>query len=173
MENLLDLSRLDAGIAALAMAPHDAGDLAAAAAAAHAPAAERKGIPLSVRRPDRPLTLACDRQRVELALSNLVANAVKFTPPGGRVEVSVDEVPGAGVVRFSVRDDGPGIDADELPLIFDRFFRGRNATADGAGLGLAIARSVAVAHGGDLTVESTPSTGSLFRLELPAVQPAS
>jgi signal transduction histidine kinase len=172
VENLLDLSRLDAGIAALAMAPHDAGDLAAAAAAGHAAAAERKGIALSVRRPDRPLTLTCDRQRVELALSNLVANAVKFTPPGGRVEVSADENPGAGVVRFSVRDNGPGIEAAELPLIFDRFFRGRGATADGAGLGLAIARSVAVAHGGNLAVESAPGTGSLFCLDLPAVQPA-
>jgi signal transduction histidine kinase len=172
VENLLDLSRLDAGIAALAIAPHDAGDLAAGAVAGHAAAAERKGIPLAVRRPDRPLTLACDRQRVELALSNLVANAVKFTPPGGRIEVSVDEVPGAGIVRFSVRDNGPGIDAAELPLIFERFFRGRGATADGAGLGLAIARSVAVAHGGDLTVESAQGAGSLFRLDLPAVQPA-
>ncbi|MCX7029919.1 MAG: HAMP domain-containing sensor histidine kinase [Spirochaetes bacterium] len=179
VENLLDLSRLDAGIATLALASHDAGDLAAGAAAGHSALAERRGISLEVRRPEKPLAFVCDRQRVELALSNLVANAVKFTQPGGRVQVAVEEVPadgaagpGTGLVRFSVRDDGSGIDAAELPRIFERFFRGRGATADGAGLGLAIARSVAIAHGGDLTVESAPGAGSLFRLDLPAAQPA-
>jgi signal transduction histidine kinase len=181
VENLLDLSRLDAGIAALTIATHDAGDLLVSAVGGHSASAERKGIALEVRRPDRPLAFACDRQRVELALSNLVANAVKFTQPGGRVEASVDEVPAegaadkdgpaTGLVRFTVRDCGPGIDAAELPRIFERFFRGRNATADGAGLGLAIAHSVAVAHGGTLTVESAPGAGSLFRLDLPASPP--
>ena len=168
VENLLDLSRLDAGIAALALADHDAGDLAAAAAAPHAGAAERKGIALHVARPDRRIALACDRQRMELALSNLVANAVKFTQPGGRVEVGVGEA-AHGTVRFSVQDDGPGIEAAELPRIWERFFRGRNAGAEGAGLGLAIARSVTVAHGGDIRVESAPGRGSRFLLELPAV----
>jgi signal transduction histidine kinase len=181
VENLLDLSRLDAGIAVLALESHDAGDLLAGATAGHASSAERKGIALEVRRPEKPLAIVCDRQRVELALSNLVANAVKFTQPGGRVEASVEEVPAGGIadrdgsngpaavlVRFTVRDNGPGIDAAELPRIFERFFRGHYATADGAGLGLAIAHSIAAAHGGDLTVESTPGAGSLFRLDLPA-----
>jgi signal transduction histidine kinase len=185
VENLLDLSRLDAGIAVLAMAPHDAGDLLAGAVSGHSSSAELKGIALEIRRPAQPLALVCDRQRVELALSNLVSNAVKFTQPGGRVEASVDEVsadcvadregangPATGLVRFTVRDNGPGIEAAELPRIFERFFRGRGATADGAGLGLAIAHSVAVAHGGRLTVESAPGAGSLFRLDLPAVPPA-
>jgi signal transduction histidine kinase len=171
VENLLDLSRLDAGIAALSIASHDAGDLASGAAAPHAASAERKGMSLEVRKPERPIAVTCDRQRVELALSNLVANAVKFTQPGGRVEVSADEVPDTGLIRFAVRDNGPGIDPAELPHIFDRFFRGRAAAADGAGLGLAIARSVAAAHGGDLTVESAPGAGSLFRLDLPAAPP--
>jgi len=138
------------------------------AAAAHAAAPDRKRIALEVRRPGRPVAIACDRQRVELALANLVANGVKFTPPGGRVEVSVEEPPGSGRVRFTVRDDGPGIEPDDLPRIFERFYRGRGASADGAGLGLAIARSIALAHGGDLTVESAPGAGSRFHLELPA-----
>lgn len=168
VENLLDLSRLDAGIAALDIARHEAGDLAADAAAAHAAAADRKRIALEVRRPERPIPIACDRQRVELALSNLVANGVKFTPSGGRVEVSVEALPDAGRVRFTVSDDGPGIVAEDLPRIFERFYRGRAASADGAGLGLAIARSIALAHGGDLSVESAPGAGSRFRFELPA-----
>ncbi len=145
------------------------------AAQGHSASAERKGVTLEVQRPGKPIAFVCDRQRVELALSNLVANAVKFTRSGGRVEASVEEVPAAGsagaasgLVRFTVRDNGPGIDAADLPRIFERFFRGRNATADGAGLGLAIAHSVAVAHGGELTVESAPGAGSLFRLDLPA-----
>jgi len=173
VENLLDLSRLDAGIANLTVAEFDAGDIAADAAAGHAAAARAKGIQLEVRAPPAPINAACDRQRIELALSNLVANAVKFTQPGGRVEVTVEELKpdgsgAAGLVRFSVRDDGPGIDPAELPHVFERFFRGRNATAEGAGLGLAISRSIARAHGGDLSVESAPGAGSLFRLDLPA-----
>ena len=167
VENLLDLSRLDAGIAALALAVHDAGDLAAAAVATHAGAAGLKGITLEVARPERRIALACDGRRVELALSNLVANGVKFTQPGGKVVVTVEEVTPAGV-RFAVQDDGPGIDPAELPRIFERFFRGKNAGADGAGLGLSIARSVAVAHGGDLTVQSAPGRGSRFHLDLPS-----
>lgn len=167
VENLLDLSRLDAGIASLALAEHDARDLAASAAAASGPVAAAKGIPLEVARPAAPIPVVCDRQRVELALSNLVANAVKFTPAGGRVAVAVQTAE-AGTVRFTVEDDGPGIDPDELPRIFERFFRGRNAGAEGAGLGLAIARSVAAAHGGDIAVESAPGAGSRFRLDLPA-----
>jgi signal transduction histidine kinase len=169
VENLLDLSRLDAGIASLVLVDHDAGDLAAAAVATHAGAAGRKGIALELARPGRRIALACDGQRVELALSNLVANGIKFTQPGGRVVVTVEEIAPAGV-RFTVQDDGPGIDPAELPRIFERFFRGRNAGADGAGLGLAIARSVAVAHGGDISVESAPGRGSRFRLELPATR---
>lgn len=172
VENLLDLSRLDAGIANLTIADFDAGDIAADAAAGHAAAARAKGVHLEVRAPPAPISAGCDRQRIELALSNLVANAVKFTQPGGRVEVTVEELKphgaeAAGLVRFSVRDDGPGIDPAELPHVFERFFRGRNATAEGAGLGLAISRSIARAHGGDLAVESAPGAGSLFRLDLP------
>jgi signal transduction histidine kinase len=104
---------------------------------------------------------------MELALSNLVANAVKFTQPGGVVEVGVAEA-APGTVRFWVQDDGPGIEAADLPRIYERFFRGRNAGAEGAGLGLAIARSVVVAHGGDIRVESGPGRGSRFLLDVPA-----
>ena len=106
----------------------------------------------------------CDGQRVQIALSNLVANAVKFVQPGGRVSVQVNT--GKGLARFSVQDNGPGIGIEEHALIFDRFYRGKG-TGDGAGLGLAIARSVARAHGGDVKVQSVPGIGSTFMLEIP------
>jgi signal transduction histidine kinase len=169
VENLLDLSRLDAGIAALTLGRHDAGDLLAAAAAPHLAAAARKRVSVEVRRPDPPIALGCDRQRAEMALSNLFANAVKFSRAGGRVEAWAETVVADGrtSVRMAVRDDGPGIAADDLPKIFDRFYRGRGAPSEGAGLGLAIVRSVAAAHGGTVRVESEPGRGSTFSLELP------
>ena len=163
--NLLDLSRLDAGIAALSIETHAASDILEAAAAGFRAAAREKGITLAVEAPARDLTLPCDRNRVEMALSNLIANAVKFTGAGGTVRVSTeaDET----LARFIVSDDGPGIAADDLPLVFQRFYRGRNAAADGVGLGLAIARSIAKAHNGSVEVESAPGKGSRFTLLIP------
>jgi signal transduction histidine kinase len=101
-------------------------------------------------------------------LLNLVDNAVAYTPPGGRVELSLD-VDGAQA-RFSVRDTGPGIAAADLERIFERFYRldqARTRRGGGAGLGLAIARWIAEAHGGHIAVESTVGRGSVFTLVLP------
>jgi len=116
---------------------------------------------------DPALVVVCDGQRVQIALSNLVANAVKFTQPGGDVSVtvSVDN----GRARFAVRDNGQGVNPEDLPLIFERFYRGKGAGSDGVGLGLAIARSVAAAHGGSVSVQSTHGQGSTFTLEIPLV----
>jgi len=114
-----------------------------------------------------------------LAVSNLIANAVKFTEPGGTVSAEVRPLDGG--VQFAVRDSGPGIDAEDLPRVFERFYRGRSAAslsmaagagaagaaAEGAGLGLAIVQSVARAHGGQVRVESAPDAGSTFVIEIP------
>jgi two-component system sensor histidine kinase BaeS len=102
---------------------------------------------------------------MEIALSNLLTNAVKFLPPGGTVTIGAEAED--GIARFFVRDDGPGIPADELPRIFERFYRGRNAGSDGAGLGLAIVQSVANAHAGHIDVQSAPGAGSTFTLKIP------
>ena len=163
--NLLDLSRLDAGIGGLSLGHHAAADILESAVAGSRARAREKRIAFTVTPVEPGLVLVCDRQRVELALANLVSNAVKFVPEGGAVTVSAERVDGSAL--FSVRDDGPGIDATELPLVFDRFYRGRNATAEGAGLGLAIAQSVARAHGGNLDATSSPGAGSTFTLALP------
>jgi len=163
--NLLDLSRLDAGIAGLTLGRHSAVDLVESALAGSREAARQKGVDLSARDIDARLVVVCDGQRVQIALSNLVANAVKFTPPGGQVEVSVSTSDDA--VTFCVRDTGLGVAVPEQAFIFERFYRGKSSGGDGAGLGLAIVRSVARAHGGDVSMESTPGAGSLFRLQVP------
>ena len=163
--NLLDLSRLDAGLIDLDLADHDVGELLDAAASAFKPLAQDIRITFSIRLPTPPLELRCDRARIELALSNLLDNAFKYTPPGGQVEIGA--VPTGEGVQLWVRDSGPGIAPEDLPHIFERFYRGRNNHTEGSGLGLAIVQSVAQAHGGQVSAQSEPGTGSLFVIELP------
>jgi signal transduction histidine kinase len=163
--NLLDLSRLDAGIANLNIAPHDAGELADAVAAPFKAKAEQKNIALVLHKPAPPAVVHCDRARVEIALSNLIDNALKFTPAGGRVDVRVSS--DAKATRFFVQDTGIGITADDKPRVFERFYRGSNQRTEGSGLGLAIVKSIAQAHGGSAFVESVAGAGSTFSIELP------
>ena len=163
--NLLDLSRLDAGIASLTIATHDAGDIIQSAASGIRARARDKGIQLDVEKPEAPITLSCDRNRVEMALTNLISNAVKFTDAGGTVRVSVARE--GPLARFDVVDNGRGIHPEDIPLVFERFYRGRGTQSEGAGLGLAIARSIARAHGGSIRVESELEKGSEFSLRIP------
>lgn len=164
--HLLDLSRLEAGLVALDMDNHDVGDLIESAASAFKPVARDRAIIFSVYPPDPPLELRCDRARIESALCNLLDNALKHTPAGSRVEIGAG--PAGDTVQLWVRDDGPGIDREDLPRIYERFYRGRNARVEGSGLGLTIVQSIVHAHGGRVSVESEPGAGSLFVLDLPS-----
>jgi signal transduction histidine kinase len=164
-QNLLDLSRLDAGLAALDIERHLADELVETMVAAFKALAAEKEISLALQLPANPLSLRCDRARIELALSNLLDNALKFTPRGGSVEVGAEAVDEG--VRFWVQDDGPGIDPVDQPHIFKRFYRGQGSRVGGSGLGLAIVQSVVQAHGGRVWVESEPGAGSRFVMELP------
>jgi signal transduction histidine kinase len=100
-------------------------------------------------------------------LANLVTNALRHTPRGGQVTVSFDEVAG-GLVRFEVRDSGPGIPPDERAAVFDRFVT--SSDVGGSGLGLAIAKRLVEAHGGRIEARDAPSGGTTMRLDLPTAQ---
>jgi signal transduction histidine kinase len=118
--------------------------------------------------PDAPLRIRHDPPRIGQVLTNLIGNAIKFTPPGGSVSVAV--APHRDGARIDVTDTGVGIDAIELPRIFDRFFRGSRANearGSGSGLGLAIVRSIVDMHHGSIAVDSQLGTGSRFTVFLP------
>jgi signal transduction histidine kinase len=106
-----------------------------------------------------------DAVRLRQIVSNLLSNALKFTPSGGRVTVSVTET--SSSASLEVADTGPGIPPDETDRVFDRFYRGRTVRAGGSGIGLAVVRDLAVAHGGEVSVESEPGRGSRFLVVLP------
>lgn len=112
--------------------------------------------------PDLP-EVSCDRQRLIQVISNLVGNATKV----GAHSITVAGTANRSEVRFSVADDGPGIPADDLPHMFERYFRGRNAGYKGTGLGLPIANGIVKAHGGRMWIESTPGAGSTFSFAIP------
>ena len=108
---------------------------------------------------------------IQRMLTNLVDNAIKYTPGGGRVTVSV-RGDSDGAVVLSVSDTGPGIPEEDHERIFERFYRGDQSRSEpGTGLGLSLARAIARAHGGDITVESRPMEGSTFRVSLPVAAP--
>ena len=111
------------------------------------------------------LAIRCDHDRVIQLFSNLIGNAIKFTPEGG--VITVRAVPEGEVVRFSVVDTGPGISADELPHVFDRYYQAQRKNRDGIGLGLSIARGIVEAHGGRIWVEAEEGKGSTFSFTLP------
>jgi len=132
-----------------------------------APQAAAKGLDLTIA-PVDGLAVQGDPDRIQQILMNLLANAVKFTPPGGRVTLSA-EAPGPDVAYLRVRDSGPGIPAEMQARIFEPFkqLTGRPAGSDGVGLGLAISRTLARASGGDIRVESVPGDGATFVVSLP------
>ena len=166
--NLLDLSRIDAGIYPLDMQTGDLRDPVQAVVQALSEVAVERGIALDSTVPGSPVELRFDRERIVQLLTNLVGNALKFTPAGGAVSVQLIEADDRATIE--VRDDGPGIPADELPHVFDRFYRGTNtgdARASGSGLGLAIVRSIVEMHGGEIDVASVVGEGTAFRVALP------
>jgi len=160
VDDLLDLSRIQAGRMSLEVAPLDAGGLLEAAAGSLRSAAEAAGVLLAVSPPATPLAVQADPERAQLVLTNLLANAVRHTPAGGRVEVQTSVA--GELVRFEVRDTGEGIAREHQDRIFEKFYRVPGAHSGGVGLGLYIAREIVHAHGGEVGVESEPGRGSTF-----------
>jgi len=168
VEDLLLTAQANAGALALEKAELDVGAVVEQAAQAGAPIAAARGIGLSCTTDSVPQVNG-DRMRVGQVVDNLLSNALKFTPAGGRVDVRAF-AHGTGA-RIEVSDSGMGIAQEELSLLFDRFFRTTRAQEEaipGVGLGLSIAKAVVEAHGGRIAVRSREGEGTTFTVDLPA-----
>ncbi|MBC7790189.1 MAG: response regulator [Anaerolineae bacterium] len=163
--DLLDVTRIEAGRLAVDASPHDAASLLDESMTDMMSIAAEKGVTLDFRWTGAPARVLADKGRVGQIFSNLVGNAVKFTPRGGNVSVSGQFA--GSQARFVVKDAGPGISAEHMPHLFDRFWQVNRKTRQGAGLGLFIAKGIVEAHGGELQAESTPGEGSEFSFTLP------
>ncbi len=169
VEDLHDLALADAGQLRLERQPVDLAALAGAAVAQFGPVAESAGVKLELIAEAAP-TITGDADRLAQVLRNLLSNALRHTPAGGQVTVRVARA--GDEARIEVADTGTGIAAEDLPHVFDRFYRGSQEggrRGKGAGLGLAIAQKLVAAHGGEITVASTPGQGTTFTVTLPMV----
>ncbi|MDB5102266.1 MAG: two-component hybrid sensor and regulator [Cyanobacteria bacterium RYN_339] len=167
VDDLLDYARMEAGAFRLEPREVDLARMVADVGLAFEPQAREGLVVLELAVPALA-PLEADPGRVEQVLGNLIGNALKFTSPGGRVAIAVQD--GEAAVRIMVTDNGEGIEAHHLPLLFDRFYQvdaGTTRRVGGTGLGLAISRALVEAHGGEIGVESTPGAGSSFWFTLP------
>jgi signal transduction histidine kinase len=158
IEDLLDVARIEAGRLSIEPDAQDARVLVSEAYEALRLSAEEKSIQLEHQVPDEIPPTRVDRDRVIQVLCNLGANAIKFTPRGGRVILRAE--PAEGEVRFSVSDTGSGVPAEQLEHIFDRYWQANRADRRGVGLGLAIVKGIVEAHGGKVWVESEVGVGT-------------
>jgi signal transduction histidine kinase len=163
---LVDLARLEGGKVTLDLRPTPLAMVIEQVVAMAEPAAARQEVTFAVTVSGAPVVTA-DGQWLTRALGNVVDNAVRFAPRGGTVRIAAAEGPD-GFVTLSVTDDGPGIASEDLPRVFDRFYRGdKSRLAGNSGLGLAIAREIVLEHGGDINIASVPSLGTQVNIELP------
>ena len=165
VEELLELSRIESGAAPLRFEEIDIAAIVRDTVGRFARQAERAGITLTARSAAGPLMITGDASRLEQALGNLVANAIKFTPAGGRVTAGL--VATATGVALSVEDTGIGIEPDQRARVFERFYKADPGRGSGTGLGLAIVKHIVQAHEGSVSVESHPGRGSVFTIRLP------
>jgi two-component system sensor histidine kinase BaeS len=169
VNDLQSLAAADAAALNLARRRCDLAELAMAAADSLARRFEAEGITLE--RQLSPVPVLADAHWLHQVITNLLTNALKFTPEGGRVTIRASQLGPDAVLQ--VTDTGVGVDAEDLPRIFDRFWRGRNASGtSGSGIGLAVAAELAQAHGGELIATSQPGQGTQLTLTLPAAESA-
>lgn len=164
LNDLLDVSRIEAGYLSLDRDSHACADLLRAAVEMFQPQADRRRIQLATEDEAGVAPVHCDRARVLQVFSNLVGNALKFTGEGGRVTLRARR--DGNLMQFSVADSGKGIAAEQLPHIFTPYWQARKADRVGIGLGLAIAKGIIEAHGGAISVESSAG-GTTFTFSLP------
>jgi signal transduction histidine kinase len=170
VDALLTLARADEGIAPLHREPVDLRGIVEEVRETGELLAEDSGVVVEVATPPEPIVVSVDATRIRQLILNLLTNAVKYTPPGGTVRMQLGSADGR--VTLSVADTGIGIAPGDLPHIFDRFWRAdsartRTSERPGAGLGLAISKWIAEAHGGRIDVVSRPGRGTTFTVTLP------
>ena len=171
IHDLLEVSRADAGRLLIQPAPAAPEELLRDALDAHCSIAAAKSVTLEATADESLPTVLADRERIAQVFSNLIGNALKFTPKGGRVSVrGWRATPG---VRFAVEDTGPGIAREHQAHVFDRFWQAKSGSRMGTGLGLSIAKAIVDGHGGSIGVESTPGKGARFEFGLPIAGAAS
>ena len=170
--DLLDLARLEGGGGALAIERVPIAELFRRVADRHGPATRERGLTIDAAVTPPELDVRGDPQRLEQALQNVAANAIRHTPAGGTVELRAERVvqPASGV-RITVRDSGPGIPAEHLPHVFDRFYKADPARstgdASGSGLGLSIVQAIVARHGGRVSASNAADGGAMFEIVLP------
>ncbi|HKV48746.1 MAG TPA: ATP-binding protein [Candidatus Acidoferrales bacterium] len=169
IENLLALARADSGAAQMGMERADISAILAEACDKSKLLAEEKGVALARNGASGPVWAQVNADSIERLFVILLDNAVKYTPAGGKIDVKLGTE--NGFATAEIRDSGIGISAEDMPHIFDRFFRADRARSrehGGVGLGLAIGKWIAEAHGGEIRVQSEPAKGSSFRVRIPA-----
>lgn len=165
------LSRVETGQLTLHGATVQAAALLNAAATAFRLRSQARSISLDVRTPPAEVTVWADEERTGQVLANLIANALQYTPKGGRITLTA-AADGTGLVRFAVTDTGPGIPPHQAHLVFNRFYRGDQSRSHeepaGSGIGLTLARQLVERQGGEIGLDSPPAAGSTFWFTLPA-----
>jgi signal transduction histidine kinase len=165
LTDLLDTVRIHAGSLSVHRMQHDVGALVTEVFDTYAPLFAARGIAFCIDMKSEAIVAHFDHDRIVQVLSNLLGNAMKFTPHGGHVTLQVKREPQQ--VQFALTDDGPGIHPSAVPLVFKRFWQIDNATRRGLGLGLHIAEEIVKAHGGRIWVETVFGNGSTFKFILP------
>jgi signal transduction histidine kinase len=167
LNTLMDISEAETGTMALRREPTDLNDLIRQTVEMYEDVADERDVRIETATTSE-LVASVDRNRLRQVLANLLDNAIKYTPSGGRIEVRAGREADAVVVR--VKDTGAGIPAEELPRIWERLYRGdKSRSTRGLGLGLSLVKAIVQAHGGEVSVESELGVGSTFVLRLPAV----
>ncbi len=170
IQDLLDMASIESGHLSVAPAPRVVDELVEEAIDSIQPMAHAKTISLLSDVAVADIPVHCDRQRVLQVFSNILGNAVKFTPTAGKISVLARR-PDPQFVKFAITDTGPGIEPEQLPFVFDRFWQAKDTAKAGTGLGLAICKGIIQQHGGSIWVESTVGVGTTFFFTLP-VAPA-
>ena len=165
IQDLLDVSRIESGLMPVRPRIVSMSELVAQATETLGPFAAEAKVTLDVALPDRLIQVDVDPDRLVQVLSNLISNAIKYTPPSGSVRVAAES--DQDIVRVTITDTGIGITEQDLPRVFDRFWQSKRTNRSGAGLGLAIARGIIRSHGGRIWIESVVGIGTTVHFTVP------